>query len=158
AFRGTVDWISSLDADDWLPSEDTRKSFSSFFNKISPPSGGKPGGSAPSGGSGTGTGSLNADQVAAVFIGIAVLAILVVAAWRLGLWCAGGPGPARAAHWPVRPDAVATRGDLVRAFEYLALLLLGIEARHRHHLDLADRLGGLSPESADDRRRAANHL
>jgi hypothetical protein len=160
AFHTTVDWISSLDPIDWLPDEDTRKSLGSWFNNISPPSG-KAGGSSSSssGGLGMGTGSANADQVAALFVGLGMLAILAVAAWRLRLWYAGGAaGAGRAARWPVRPDAVATRGDLVRAFEYLALLLLGVDARHRHHLDLADRLGGPSPEPADARRRAANHL
>jgi hypothetical protein len=49
------------------------------------------------------------------------------------------PGP-----WPVSPTAVATRRDLVRAFEHLALLCLGRAAYHYHHLELAERLGALS--------------
>src|SRR5262249_6653769 len=108
---------------------------------------------------GMGSGSTNVDQLAAIFAGVAVLSVLVIAAWRLRSWyLAGAAGSGRAARWPVRPDAVATRGDLVRAFEYLALLLLGLDARHRHHLDGADRFGGRSPEPADARRRAADHL
>ncbi len=48
--------------------------------------------------------------------------------WRLG-------------PWPVRPEAVHTRDELVRAFEYLALLRLGPAARSRNHHDVAAGLG-----------------
>ncbi|HZT83143.1 MAG TPA: hypothetical protein VFA26_23140 [Gemmataceae bacterium] len=63
--------------------------------------------------------------------------------WRLG-------------PWPVDPRAVRTREDLVRAFEYLALLLLGPAARNWHHREIAARLG-LAADS-DERRHAADHL
>ena len=43
--------------------------------------------------------------------------------------------------WPVDPQRIRTREELVRAFEYLALLSLGPDARNRHHRDLAQRLG-----------------
>jgi hypothetical protein len=36
---------------------------------------------------------------------------------------------------------VTTREDLIRAFEHLAFLRLGLKARHLNHLDLAGRLG-----------------
>lgn len=49
------------------------------------------------------------------------------AAWKLG-------------PWPVRPENVRTRDDLVRAFEYLALLKLGPKARHWNHRTIADKL------------------
>jgi hypothetical protein len=65
------------------------------------------------------------------------------AGWRLG-------------PWPVAPGAVATRGDLVVAFEYLAFLCLGPSARTCNHLDVADRLGEQSADAA--RRRAAGEL
>jgi hypothetical protein len=54
--------------------------------------------------------------------------------------------------WPVQPGAVANRDDLVRAFEYLALLRLGAVARTSNHLAVAARLGAVDP---DDQRRAA---
>ena len=60
--------------------------------------------------------------------------------------------------WPVQPKDVATRGDLVRAFEFLALRCLGLDAKHRHHLDLANRLGGPSRPASEPRRLAADHL
>jgi hypothetical protein len=46
------------------------------------------------------------------------------------------PGP-----WPVDPAAVATRGDLIRAFEHLAYLVIGREARPLNHRAAAARIG-----------------
>jgi hypothetical protein len=89
---------------------------------------------------------------------LAVLAALGFALYRTAARRAAGAahGGWRLGPWPVAPAAVATRRELVAAFEYLALLCLGPDARARHHLDLADRLGG----GADDpqRRRAAGEL
>ena len=42
--------------------------------------------------------------------------------------------------WPVDPAAVATREDLVRAFEYLSVLSLGPDARNWNHRAIAERL------------------
>lgn len=63
--------------------------------------------------------------------------------WRLG-------------RWPVDPASVATREDLVRAFEYLTLLCFGPVARSWNHLQIAERLGGT--EVDEERHRAAVHL
>ena len=52
-----------------------------------------------------------------------------------------GDGGWRFGPWPVRPEAVRTRDELVRAFEYLALLLLGPAARSRNHREIAAGLG-----------------
>jgi hypothetical protein len=49
------------------------------------------------------------------------------AEWRLG-------------SWPVPPGAVSTRQDVIRAFEYLALLRFGPAAAACHHRQLAERL------------------
>jgi hypothetical protein len=43
--------------------------------------------------------------------------------------------------WPVSPQGVSTRQDVVRAFEYVALLCLGVSANTCHHRILAERLG-----------------
>jgi hypothetical protein len=67
-----------------------------------------------------------------------------LASWRLG-------------PWPVRPEAVRTRADLVRAFEYLALLLLGPAARSWNHRDIAVALGNQGGRVAT-RRDAAERL
>src|SRR5262249_13268035 len=82
--------------------------------------------------------------------GRALLWALAVAVVLLGLWkalraargpAAAGKGGWRLGPWPVRPERVASRGDLVRAFEHLACLRLGEDALHRHHLDLGERPG-----------------
>ena len=65
--------------------------------------------------------------------------------WRLG-------------PWPVSPGAVRTREQLVRAFEYLSLLLLGPAARTRHHHDLARQIGDQPDMDPDRRKEAAQAL
>jgi hypothetical protein len=65
-------------------------------------------------------------------------------AWRLG-------------PWPVQPEAVATRAELVRAFEHLALLCLGREARTCNHRELATLLAE-QDRHEPRRREAAEHL
>jgi hypothetical protein len=58
--------------------------------------------------------------------------------------------------WPVAPSAVASRDDLVRAFEYLALLRLGRVGRTSNHLAVASLLN--EAESDHSRRAAAGEL
>lgn len=61
---------------------------------------------------------------------------------RASVWSAGGTADEwRLGSWPVAPNGVSTREDLVRAFEYLALLRLGVSAGACHHRALAARLG-----------------
>jgi hypothetical protein len=60
--------------------------------------------------------------------------------------------------WPIAPTAVRTREELVRAFEYLALLVLGPAARAYHHLEVAGQLGQQPALDAERRREAADHL
>jgi hypothetical protein len=56
--------------------------------------------------------------------------------------------------WPVAPGAVATRQDVIQAFEYLSLLRLGPTAQSRNHLELAVGLG----QAATDHRQSAERL
>jgi len=56
--------------------------------------------------------------------------------------------------WPVRPEAVRTRDELVRAFEYLALLRFGLAACSQNHREIADHLG----QSELHHRAAAERL
>ncbi|MGH6681561.1 MAG: hypothetical protein ACREDL_22105, partial [Bradyrhizobium sp.] len=60
--------------------------------------------------------------------------------WRLG-------------SWPVSPSGVSTRQDVIRAFEYLALLCLGPAAGTCHHRALAERLA--EQDSGNSSRRQA---
>src|SRR5262249_21173340 len=60
--------------------------------------------------------------------------------------------------WPVDPRRLATRGDLVVAFEYLALRLLGLPARLHHHLELEALLAARPSSSPEPQREAARAL
>lgn len=92
-----------------------------------------------------------------------VAAVVIVLLWRGAGWMQGirdgyysrrwrlGP-------WPVSPGAVQTREQLVRAFEYLSLLLLGPSARTRHHHDLARQIADQPAVDPDRRREAADTL
>jgi hypothetical protein len=50
--------------------------------------------------------------------------------------------------WPVKPDEVATRADLVHAFDYLAILTLGIDAKSWNHQVIARRWCANAPAHA----------
>jgi hypothetical protein len=106
----------------------------------------------------------------AAFVGV----VLALAFWKLRALArqtalADAESGWKLGPWPVNPSTVRTREDVVRAFEYLALLCLGPGARQHHHHDLARKLG--STEAAlrisdhpamllrlPDRRRAAREL
>jgi hypothetical protein len=60
--------------------------------------------------------------------------------------------------WPVDPARVATRDELIRAFEHLSLLRLGSGARTWNHLQIAAGLGDSEAADAAERRRAAAQL
>jgi hypothetical protein len=89
---------------------------------------------------------------------LALLAAGIIAAvlWKL-LAARSGAAPSTAlaglGPWPVEPERVATREQLVQAFEYLAVLLLGESARTANHRDIAASLDG-----TPDRGRAAGEL
>jgi hypothetical protein len=90
---------------------------------------------------------------------IALIAAAGILVWKLLGGNIPGVGRLRKAGWrlgpwPVSPEAVASRQDVVRAFEYLSLLKLGPSAKSRNHLELAAELG----HSASDTRQAANRL
>lgn len=81
--------------------------------------------------------------VATWLLCFALVALLV---WQASRWI-GLPGrAARGADavlgpWPVQPTAVCTRTELVQAFDYLALLLVGNKARTMHHRAAAMEMG-----------------
>jgi hypothetical protein len=60
--------------------------------------------------------------------------------------------------WPIHPAEVATRQDLIRAFEYLSLFLLGPAARAWNHVEIAGKLGASDDLAATQRRNAASQL
>ncbi len=89
-----------------------------------------------------------------VLLGVIVLALVLLARSR------GWVGPQgdgwRLGPWPVAPAAVRTRDDVVKAFEYLALLLLGRQAGSANHVDIASRMG--ADDLTGQRGRAAGEL
>jgi hypothetical protein len=129
--------------------------FPSTGPRITPRIGGLPGGPPPS----APGGFTVSGAVLWVLLAVGVAAVLFLllrrsvlygnrarkAGWQLG-------------PWPVDPSKVATRGELIQAFEYLALLQLGQEARSWNHLDIADGLGGEAEPETAPRRRAAEGL
>ncbi|MHB1425631.1 MAG: hypothetical protein ACYC3I_20880 [Gemmataceae bacterium] len=94
-----------------------------------------------------------------------LLALLMLGAIVLFL-CKAGLGAAtrfdageewRLGPWPVPPDGVSTRQDVIRAFEHLVLLCLGPAASACHHRALAERLAELD-RGNPARRQAAETL
>jgi hypothetical protein len=95
----------------------------------------------------------------ALWIGGAALAILVC--WqglrhRSGMRVRRAGGPWQPGPWPVNPATIATRAELIQAFEYLSMLRLGPNARSWNHRAIAAQLGepegasGTSRQAADD--------
>lgn len=87
-----------------------------------------------------------------ILVGVLVWRLAARSRWRRRVapnvgWA---PGP-----WPVDPDRVATRAELVQAFEHLALLLLGRAARAWNHRDIA---AGMPVGADAGKRLAANEL
>ena len=92
---------------------------------------------------------------------VIVAVALALALWRVAAWRQEALERRRQADgwvlgaWPVNPAAVRTRQELVLAFEYLSLLLLGRPAQSWNHRQIADGMGG---RAAEPRRRAADQL
>jgi hypothetical protein len=69
------------------------------------------------------------------------LFVLIVLAFLVAVWYwlrrqktgATAAAMANLGSWPVQPAAVSTRAELVQAFDYLALLTLGLDARSWNH-------------------------
>ena len=100
--------------------------------------------------------------------GAGVLALLSLGVFLLLVWKMAGWSRAQAERaaadewrlgsWPVAPGAVSSREELIRAFEYLALLCLGPSASTCHHHELANRLADRQPDDPARRRQAADRL
>ena len=80
---------------------------------------------------------------------LSVVLFVVVAGGALVAWrfwprpgeAVAGPRPIPGlGPWPIDPRVVADRADLIRAFEYLSVLMCGTRAKACHHLAIADAL------------------
>jgi hypothetical protein len=98
------------------------------------------------GGSGFGSFGFGGSWFPVVVLGIVVLVILL---WMVlknlrtpvpeVAYVAGGVGP-----WPIDPRRINTREDVVKAFEYLSVLLCGPAAKTWTHNTIADALADLA--------------
>jgi hypothetical protein len=93
-----------------------------------------------------------------VFVWVGVGVVVLILLWkflpqlRLG-GRAGANQGWQLGPWPVDPNRVSTRAEVVKAFEFLSLLRFGLDVRTWNHRDIARALG-----SEADRRRAAEEL
>jgi hypothetical protein len=109
-------------------------------------SGGSSGSSGLSGSGGLGFGGLEGTWLPVVLLAAVLLGGLIW--WRF--WYlrdpvrSGWEPPEGLGPWPLDPRHITTREDLVRAFEYLSVLICGMEARTWTHGTIAQALAGLA--------------
>jgi hypothetical protein len=94
-----------------------------------------------------------------VLLVVLLLAAAGAVAWqllvRVKLKATAGIGRGwRLGPWPVHPGRIASRADLVQAFEHLSLLRLGPSVVTWNHLALAEGLAGTRPAAAHSREAA----
>ena len=116
------------------------------------------GDSHPDSGSSSSSPGVSAEGTGMAFFWVLVLIVLALFLWKgKELFIPSAKKPAgdwKLGPWPVRPEGVRTRSDLIKAFEYLAFLVLGLAAQPRNHLELASNLAATgnepgSPAAAD---------
>jgi hypothetical protein len=108
--------------------------------------------SPPSGGSFSGFGGGATSWLPVVILGaVAALALVLWWLWPLLTRTArGDPQPLPGlGPWPVDPRSIADREALVKAFEYLSILVCGGDARVWNHLTIAAELRRAVPDAAD---------
>ncbi|QJW93474.1 hypothetical protein [Frigoriglobus tundricola] len=105
---------------------------------------------APRGRGGSFSGGLEFGSVRVPWLLVLVLVALIVAALVWWKWDALVP-PTRAAvvangpgEWPIDPRQINTREDVVKAFEFLSVLICGPEAKTWTHSTIADELTALA--------------
>jgi hypothetical protein len=154
---GLDDALNGIETGDWkLPSfelpnlglKDWLGSSSPSPPSISSPQFGSGGRSWWSGGwgSGGGIGGVGGDWVAVAFL-VAVLVAGVAVWWfwlRTGADAEAAGPPHGLGPWPVDPHALNTREDVVKAFEYVSVLLCGMGAKMWTHRTIAQALADLA--------------
>jgi hypothetical protein len=118
----------------------------------------------PSFGAGGGGGGEGAGGLARVLVLGAVVVLLGLIVWQVLARLGIGPGAAavgggwRLGPWPVNPAFIGTREELIMAFEFLSLLLLGPAARTWNHRDIATGMGATAPGATPEKQAAADRL
>jgi hypothetical protein len=92
-----------------------------------------------------------------LFFGLGALGVLLYALARRKGWVSTAKDGWRLGPWPVDPKGVSTREDVVKAFEYLALLLLGRKAGSANHIDIASQIAS-SGDNTRSKGEAAREL
>jgi hypothetical protein len=92
--------------------------------------------------------NLSGARVAETLVWAVIVIVTAMLAWHVaknaGTRRSHGLVPRSAGPWPVDPSQVATRGQLIQAFEDLAIRTLGAEARSWNHRTIAGELGAAS--------------
>ncbi len=98
-------------------------------------------------------------SVSAGMMWVLLLALFMLAGWLMLRWrkrrAETASLLARLGPWPVRPETVSTRAELVRAFDYLALLTLGLAVQSWNHQAIARRWRDRAPSCAESARTLA---
>jgi hypothetical protein len=130
------------------------------FPRISPgglPSFGPPGLGGPAAATGTGIWQVLLWGGVFVLAGLILWQVLSRLKSRAAQTAAEGPGW-RPGSWPVDPSRVASRAEIIQAFEFLSLLLLGLPARTWNHRDIALGMGCVGTGGSVDTADAADRL
>lgn len=97
-----------------------------------------------------------------IILGLIIVVVVALVTWQLGIGLARRAEHLRArwrlGPWPVDPRRVATRRELVLAFNHLALLLLGPEAQPCNHRDIARQLREQKATRSPQRQQAVAEL
>lgn len=93
------------------------------------------------------------------FLGIVVVLVLCVLVISPGTFRSrkARTDPWKPGPWPVAPEKIRTQGDLIRTFEHLALICLGLQASSTNHRDIAHNIGENRAWSESD-TEAVNRL
>ncbi len=93
-----------------------------------------------------------------VLLWVALIGVVVIVGWRLVSRIGSGASSDKASAvlgpWPVDPAHIATRTQLIKGFDYAALLLIGGQARSWNHQVVARALASNSAHTAAARELA----
>jgi hypothetical protein len=123
----------------------------SWWSRRSTPSAPRMPGTGSGFGSGFGIPGLEGSWLPVVILAAVLLGALLV--WRF--WYLRAPqadsllGPGGLGAWPVDPRRIASREELVKAFEYLSVLICGASARMWTHHTIAEALADLARTQLD---------